>query len=110
MLGALPSGIMALPPQTPLQTVYSQALDFTETSDAWLPFTLGGTVQSRSYGELLDSHGRTADDPITDGILTKAAANVTYWASAASVWHTEEITFQPADDADNTNELENDNV
>jgi type VI secretion system secreted protein VgrG len=97
-------------PQTPIETVYSQALDFSETPDAWLPDTLGESVQSRASSELLADQGRTADAPVTDGLLTKSATNVDYWAGSSSVWNVEEATLQPDDISNDANESRSDDA
>jgi hypothetical protein len=90
-LEALPTGLAQVAlPQTPLVMVYSQALDFSEAPDDWLPFTLGSTVQAYSRGEHLANLSRAAEDPYTDGIVTATGIPVDYWVGTSGAWNTVE--------------------
>ena len=79
-------------PVTPLESVFSQAVDFSEISDAWLPFEpLGGTAQVRAQGEMLANLGRSNDDALTEGVLTQKSEKLDYWfGGAGQSWSIEE--------------------
>lgn len=107
-LPKLPQGnISAELPTTPLESVYSQSIDFSGLPDAWLPFeSLGGTVEARAQGEKLTNLERSIDDTFTDGVLTKKSEKLDFWVGGTGCsWSIEEnILFMPEmaiEDVDN---------
>ncbi|NMM10648.1 MAG: DUF2345 domain-containing protein, partial [Polaromonas sp.] len=99
-LPALPSGLVIRSlPVTPLETVYSQALDFTEVPSEWLPFTLGQSTVVRAGAEQIATLDRSSSDGYSSGAVTKQPVDVNYWISTDTSWRIEEVIEQTLDTA-----------
>jgi type VI secretion system secreted protein VgrG len=99
-LAPLPSGACTPPSlETPLQTVYTEFVDYTEFPGAWLPFSTGKVARAvveRSAIATLSASGNTfASEPV----VTRSVQEISYWHSTGSAaWRVEEEIEAPGED------------
>jgi type VI secretion system secreted protein VgrG len=99
MLRGLPSGLSQISmPSSPLESVYSQALDYTDVPSEWLPFTFDKPVTVRIGSEKIGVLDREQGDLYTCGVITKEATEVNYWIATDNAWRVEEVVEQAHDD------------
>jgi type VI secretion system secreted protein VgrG len=97
-LPVLPTGVASVSTSiTPLETVYSQALNFTEVPSEWLPFTLGMSTVVRADAEQIATLDRSPNNSYSSGVVTKQVVDVSYWISTDTSWRVEEDIEQTLD-------------